>query len=151
MPGSRVGIRVLRNHLLQLLQFFIYTAAEQSAALCRGWFFHLTHSRRDVLGDEEVAVSTFDCQLDRFGFGRIHERLCELLTLFAQVVGVKPASVALLNRAVLTNQQALCPSSRVRAEYERVASVDDAHAKCNADPGCSHFTWHPASSRLQLW
>lgn len=92
------------------------------------------------------------------GAGEETSILTGVVSFSAQVVGVKPTSVALPNMAVLTNQQALCPNSRVLAEYEHVFSVDEARAKCE-NHACSHFTWFVEGSRstpedalrLRLW
>ena len=90
------------------------------------------------------------------------ERELFAITMFAltmlQVVGVKPAATAVSDMATLGNQRALCPKSRILAEYENVRSVDDARLKC-AQHSCSHFTWDVGGSRstpgdalrLQLW
>lgn len=56
------------------------------------------------------------------------------------VVVIKPRTLALADMAVLTNQQALCPGSRLLAETYGVTSVDEAQRLFNANPKCSHWT-----------
>ena len=75
-----------------------------------------------------------------------------------EVTGLKPTAATLPDMAVLTNQQALCTSSSVIAEFEEITSLDAARKKCE-ELLCSHFTWFvigapsfPGSRlQLQLW
>lgn len=63
------------------------------------------------------------------------------------VVGIKPSTLAVESMAVLTNQHAICPSSRLLAEIQNVTSIDEAFRKCKATPACSHYSFDLSGSR----
>uniref|UniRef100_A0A6T1K541 Uncharacterized protein n=1 Tax=Alexandrium monilatum TaxID=311494 RepID=A0A6T1K541_9DINO len=69
------------------------------------------------------------------------------------VYGIKPTALAIQDMAVLTNQHALCPASRLVAESD-VDSLDVATAFCVGNADCSHFSFNlgsrPASPFKQL-
>merc|ERR1712183_956110 len=63
------------------------------------------------------------------------------------IAGLKPASLTLASNAVLTNQQAICPSSRLLAERDDVTTYEEALEHCRAIPECSHYSLDLTGSR----